>query len=80
MRRQLLMVLDANVLIDYAKTDATVLALVVKHVGPVHVPSALLPEVKQLQQSDYDRLGLRVVEPTVAQPDGSDPEQAWTEA
>lgn len=35
-------VVDANVLIDYVKSDRTVLALVAKHLGTLHVPSALL--------------------------------------
>jgi len=43
-----LLIIDANVLIDFCKTDSSVLTLVAKHVGPVHVAEPVLAEVKQL--------------------------------
>jgi hypothetical protein len=59
--------LDANVLIDYAKTDPSVLGLVSRHVGPVVIPSELLGEVRQLEDSTCERLGLRVVQASLEQ-------------
>jgi predicted nucleic acid-binding protein len=59
-----LLIIDANVLIDFTSTDLSVLALVAKHLGEVHVPLPLLEEVDQLDESLCGQLGLRVVEPS----------------
>ena len=56
------LVADANVLIDYAKTDPSILTLHVKHFGPIFVPSVILDEVEQLTTSDCETLGLTIVE------------------
>jgi len=56
------------VLIDYAKADPTVLTLVARHLGPVHVPRDVLGEVDQLDEEACDRLGLVVVEGTSSMP------------
>jgi len=56
------LVADANVLIDYAKTDPTILALYTRHLGPIYVPNVILDEVDQLDISDCESLGLTVVE------------------
>lgn len=58
----MLLIVDANVLIDYAHTDLSVLRLVVNHLGPVHVPSVVLDEVDQLSLENCENLGLTVVE------------------
>ena len=63
----MLLLVDANVLIDYANTDPTVLSLVARHLGPVHVPRDVLDEVRQLDEEACDRLGLLVVEGTLGQ-------------
>jgi len=57
-----LLVLDANVLIDYCAADRSVLTLAARHVGPIHVPSVLLDEVDNLDENECERLGLVVVE------------------
>jgi predicted nucleic acid-binding protein len=61
------LVTDANALIDYASTDESVLALAARHLGPVIVPSPVLDEVEQLDIADCERLGIRVVDPTLEQ-------------
>ena len=58
-----LFIVDACVLIDFTKTDPTLLKLIVAHVGLIHVPSPVLAEVKQLDQSTAASLGLRIVDP-----------------
>jgi len=63
----MLLLVDANVLIDYANTDPTVLALVARHLGPVHVPKDVVDEVAQFDEDTCDRLGLVVVEGTLEQ-------------
>jgi hypothetical protein len=55
------------VLIDYQKSDFSVLGLVNKHVGEVHVLTTILHEVDGLDVDDCERLGLKVTEPELAQ-------------
>jgi predicted nucleic acid-binding protein len=58
-----LLVLDSNVLIDYCAADKSVLTLASRHVGAIHVPSVLLEEVGDLDESECERIGIFVVEP-----------------
>ena len=57
------MILDANVLIDFIDADASILAIVSKHVGTIHVASPVFEEVDQLDASMAQSLGIDVVEP-----------------
>lgn len=61
------LLVDANVLLDYLAADASILSLVSRKVGPVHLVSTVLGEVGGLDESECERLGLRLVEPTAAQ-------------
>jgi predicted nucleic acid-binding protein len=61
------LILDANVLIDYCATDRSILTLISRHVGQIHVPVELLEEVNALDESECDRLGLHVFEPDLEQ-------------
>jgi hypothetical protein len=58
-----LLILDANVLIDFIDADASILAIVSKHVGTIHVASPVFEEVDQLDASMAQSLGIDVVEP-----------------
>ncbi len=61
-----LMIIDACVLIDFIKTDRTVLELIVKHVGPVHVISPMVEEVGEIDdESELLELGLVIMEPEI---------------
>jgi predicted nucleic acid-binding protein len=61
-----LMIMDACVLIDFLKTDASVLRLIAKHVGPVYVLNDVVQEVNQIEtEEELTDLGLSVVEPTI---------------
>lgn len=61
----MLLIVDANVLIDYAKSDLSVLTLAARHIGSVYVPSVVLDEVEQLSEKDCENLGLTVLEEPV---------------
>lgn len=61
------LLVDANVLVDYQAADLAILSLVSRHVGTVHIVSTVLAEVDGLDESECERLGFRVVEPTLAQ-------------
>lgn len=63
----MLLLLDANVLIDFVTTDGQVLAKVVEHLGAVHVPRDVLAEVEQLDEVACAALGLVIVDGTVEQ-------------
>lgn len=67
MPRPKLLILDADVLIDYANSELRVLGLAARHLGPVHIAKPLLAEVEQLSESDCAALGLNLVEPTLEQ-------------
>jgi rRNA-processing protein FCF1 len=60
------MIMDACVLIDFIKTDRSVLELIVKHVGPVHVISPIVEEVGEIDdESELLELGLVILEPEI---------------
>ncbi len=61
------LLMDANVLIDYQKSDFSVLGLVNRHVGEVHILTTILDEVEGLDVVDCERLGLKAVEPGLNQ-------------
>lgn len=61
----MLFIIDANVLIDYANTDPSILSLAIKHIGPIFVASVILDEVEQLSVEDCVNLGLRIIEEPV---------------
>ena len=60
---------DADVLIDYCASDnaRTVLGLIAHLLGPLHVPSPVLSQVRQLSKRQCATLGLTLVEPTFEQ-------------
>jgi len=61
------LVADASVLIDYVETDKSVLALISRHLGTIHVPSPVLEEVRGLSEKDAASLGVHVAEPPLHQ-------------
>ena len=59
-----MMIMDACVLIDFIKVEPTVLQLIVKHVGPVHVASPVVDEINEIDNEEQlVELGLIIVEP-----------------
>lgn len=58
-----ILIVDANVLIDFCKTDRSILTLVSRHVAAVNVAEPVLDEVKELDRSRAEELGLRVISP-----------------
>jgi hypothetical protein len=64
--RRPLLLMDANVLIDFCDSDRTVIPLISKHIGRVHVPMPiLLEEVEQFKDFDWTELGIVGVEPSL---------------
>ena len=54
MPRRGLLVIDANVLVDYQAADLSILALVHRHVGTVHILTTMLAEVEGLDEPDCE--------------------------
>lgn len=61
-----LLLVDANVLIDYVKSELSILGVAARHMGEVYVLSTVLDEVDGLDQDGCARLGIRVFEPELA--------------
>lgn len=60
------LLMDACVLIDFIKADVAVLQLIANHVGPVHVISSVIDEVKDLGGEALVELGVTIIEPELA--------------
>jgi rRNA-processing protein FCF1 len=60
------LIVDANVLIDFCRTDQSVLTLVAHHVAVVNVAEPVLDEVDQLDRATAEALGIRIVSPDYA--------------
>ncbi|EIJ34506.1 hypothetical protein [Thiothrix nivea] len=58
----MLLIVDANVLIDYALADPSILGLASRCLGNVFIPRVILREVKQLDADDCERYGLTIVD------------------
>jgi hypothetical protein len=58
-----LLILDACVLIDYCKTERSILKLAAGHVGQLHVATPVFEEVEQLDHAGAADLGLVLVDP-----------------
>jgi rRNA-processing protein FCF1 len=56
-----ILIVDANVLIDFCRTERSVLELVTRHLCTMHVADQVLAEVKQLDRAGAEELGLNVV-------------------
>ena len=56
---------DANVLIDYAESDITMLALYSDKIEKVIIPSVILEEVEQISSDDCFKYGFDVVEENI---------------
>lgn len=62
-----LLLLDANVLIDYQKSDFSVLALAARHLGKVHILTPILAEVAGLDAGKCEEGDLTLIEPELEQ-------------
>ena len=61
------LLMDSNVLIDYQKSDFSVLGLVNKYVAEVYVLTTIIEEVDGLEIVDCERLGIKAIEPELNQ-------------
>jgi len=66
-RKSKVLLMDANVIIDYQKSDFSVLGLVSSNIGEVYVLTTIIEEVEGLEIGDCERLGLKAIEPDLQQ-------------
>lgn len=59
------LIVDACVLIDFAKVDAAILTLVSRHVGEVHVATPVFEEVNEIDATMASSLGIKIYEPSL---------------
>jgi hypothetical protein len=65
MVRRRFLVVDACVLIDFAKADPAILPLVSRHVGEVHVATPVFEQVKDIDPAMAASLGIKLYEPSL---------------
>lgn len=53
---------DANILIDYSKSDISVISKIAEYYGQVCVPDIILQEVGIISETEAARLGITIVE------------------
>jgi rRNA-processing protein FCF1 len=58
---------DANVLIDYAKSAPEILGLISRYIRQLYIPLPILREVRQLNRNSVEKLGVKIIEPTLEQ-------------
>ena len=64
-RKKPFLILDANILIDFFKYDWALLKLISAHVGQIHLATPVLSEVDQIDESDCERFGIKLIEPAL---------------
>lgn len=62
------LILDSCVLIDYLKSDVSIIKLLAEYIGPLHVTNSLIEEIDGIDdESDLIELGLIVVDPDIGE-------------
>ena len=61
-------IIDANVLIDYCKTDLSILTIFSKVIGTINIPTPIIyDEVSQISITKAEKFFLNPIEPTLEQ-------------
>lgn len=59
-------IIDANVLIDFARSDLSILGAAAQHLGDIYILSTVLDEVSGLDENRCSLLGICIFEPELA--------------
>ena len=57
------LILDANTLIDFCKSDKIIIKLICSYVGQICLATPVLSEIKEINESECIELGIKLVEP-----------------
>ncbi|MGE5417084.1 MAG: hypothetical protein ACM3UZ_10030 [Acidobacteriota bacterium] len=62
-----LLILDANVLIDFCVTDISLLSLICNYVGQIYLPTPIVDEVTDVNEDRFVEWGIKIIEPELDQ-------------
>ncbi len=62
-KKKRFLILDANTLIDYCKSDRTIIKLICTYVGQIYLANPVLTEVNEMDETICKELGIMLVEP-----------------
>lgn len=62
-----LLILDANVLIDFCKSDKTIIKLICDYVGQIYLATPILDEINDINEDECIAFGIKLVEPELDQ-------------
>ncbi|ABI69538.1 conserved hypothetical protein [Syntrophomonas wolfei subsp. wolfei str. Goettingen G311] len=66
-KKRSLLILDANVLIDFCVTDISLLSLICNYVGQIYLPTPIFNEVSEINEDYCNESGIKLVEPELEQ-------------
>ena len=58
-----MMILDANILIDFCKCDKTIVKLICHYIGQIYLATPVLYEINEIDEDDCREMGIILVEP-----------------
>ena len=58
-----LLIMDANILIDFCKCDKTIIKLICQYIGQIYLATPVLEEINEIDESDCLELCIILVEP-----------------
>lgn len=58
-----LLIMDANILIDFCKCDKTIIKLICHYIGQIYLAMPVLDEINEIDESDCLEMGIILVEP-----------------
>lgn len=58
-----LLIMDANILIDFCKCDKTIVKLMCQYIGQIYLAMPVLDEMNEIDEDDCLELGIILVEP-----------------
>jgi rRNA-processing protein FCF1 len=66
-KKKHLLILDANILIDFYNYDMTIIQLIGRNVGQIYLPTPILDEIDEIDEDCCTELGIILIEPTLDQ-------------
>ena len=66
-KKKHLLILDANILIDFYKCDRSIVKLICTYVGQIYIATPVLSEINDIDEGDCFELGVILVEPELGQ-------------
>jgi len=66
-KKKQFLILDANTLIDFCKSDKIIVKLICSYVGQIFLTTPVLSEINEISESECIELGIKLVEPELDQ-------------